>query len=342
MKAASHLRCCALAATLLPAIALSQATDKLRLIQTIPIPTVQGRLDHLDVNPVSKRLYVAALESGSVEVMDLAAAKWQHSITGFKKPQGIAAISSLNKLFIASGDDGMLRIFRLDTGAPLASIQLEPGTNRVTYDPRTHFLYVGYGGKDAGHDYGQIAVIDARTDKRIADIRVSAHPAELLLDPTGHTLYAFISVLNQVHVIDTRTRQITATWPIASKGPGDAALDPAAHRLFIGTHQPPEMIVLDSSTGKQITNLPTGEGMDGVYFDAKHKRVYISCGRAANSGAVFVYQQRNPDHYDLIAQIPTRPGAGTSFWSPQLNRYFVAAPADGNTPAAILVFEPQP
>ena len=72
MKTASHLRCCALAATLLPAIALSQATDKLALIQTIPLPNVQGRLDHLEVNPVSKRLYVAALESGSVEVVDLA------------------------------------------------------------------------------------------------------------------------------------------------------------------------------------------------------------------------------------------------------------------------------
>jgi hypothetical protein len=35
-------------------------------------------------------------------------------------------------------------------------------------------------------------------------------------------------------------------------------------------------------------------------------------------------------------------GAGTSFWSPELNRFYVAAPAHDNEETAILVFEPQP
>jgi len=36
------------------------------------------------------------------------------------------------------------------------------------------------------------------------------------------------------------------------------------------------MIVMDSQTGKEIANLPTVEGMDGVYFDPRLKRIYIS------------------------------------------------------------------
>ena len=43
-------------------------------------------------------------------------------------------------------------------------------------------LYVGYGGKDAGKDYGEVGIIDAKTDKHIGDIKVEAHPSELLLD----------------------------------------------------------------------------------------------------------------------------------------------------------------
>jgi len=97
---------------------------------------------------------------------------------------------------------------------------------------------------------------------------------------------------------------------------------------------------MDSQSGKEVAHLPTVEGMDGVYFDAGHKRVYVSGGRGFDVGDIFVYQQLDADHYVTIGKIPTRPGAGTSLWSPELNRYYVAAPAHDQEEAAILVFEP--
>jgi hypothetical protein len=102
------------------------------------------------------------------------------------------------------------------------------------------------------------------------------------------------------------------------------------------------MIVMDSRNGKEVGDLPTVEGMDGVYFDPRLKRIYVSGGRDYDVGYVFVYQQKDPDHYETIGKIPTKSGAGTSFWSPELNRYYVAAPAHDNEEAAILVFEPEP
>jgi hypothetical protein len=102
------------------------------------------------------------------------------------------------------------------------------------------------------------------------------------------------------------------------------------------------MIAMDSATGREVANLPTVEGMDGVYFNAAQKLVYVSGGRDNDVGYVFVYQQKDADHYELIGKIPTRSGAGTSFWSPELNRFYVGTPAHDNEEAAILVFEPQP
>src|SRR5439155_23284203 len=107
-----------------------------RLVQTICIPNVRGRLDHMDVDVKGKRLFVAGLENGTFEVVDLEAGKWVRSIPGFKKPQGALVVSEFNKLFIASGDDGMLRVFRGDTLELLDSIHLEPGPNRVVYEPK--------------------------------------------------------------------------------------------------------------------------------------------------------------------------------------------------------------
>jgi YVTN family beta-propeller protein len=338
------LMICAAALSQLPATILTPAQDKesLHLVQTIPMPDVKGRIDHMDVDVKGKRLFVAGLENGSLEVVDLQAGKWSKSIQGFKKTQGVAYVPSLNKVFVASGDDGMLRVFRGDTLELIDAIKLDLGPNRVIYDPHTELLYVGYGGKDAGKDYGEVGVIDAKTDKHIADIKVEAHPAELLLDQSGKTLFVFVSAVSKVQVVDTTKREVVSTWPVSSQRNGDGAFDEKTHRMFIGTRTPPQMIAMDSHTGKEVATLPTVDGMDGVYFDAAHKRVYISGGRDQGVGYIFVYQQKDADHYQTIGKIPTRPGAGTSFWSPELGRYYVAALAHDNEEAAILVFEPRP
>ena len=325
------------------AYAQEQTNPPLRLLQTISMPGVKGRLDHLDVDVQGQRLFVSGLENGSVEVVDLQAGKWLRRISGFKKPQGIAYVTALNKLFVASGDDGMVRVFRADTFALLDSIQLELGPNRVVYDPHRNLLYVGYGGKDAGKDYGEVGIVDAAKDQKVAAVHVAAHPAELLLNQSGDSLFALIPAASEVQVIDTKKRQVVvATWPVSSQRPGDAAFDEAARRLFLGTHVPPQMIAMDSATGKEAASLPTMDGMDGVYFDSKRSRVYVSGGRGMDVGFVYIYRRAEPDHYTQIATISTKPGAGTSFWSPELDRYYVAAPANNQDAAAILVYQPRP
>ena len=120
-----------------------------RLVQTIVMPNVKGRIDHMDVDVGGKRLFVAGLENGSLEIVDLEGGKVR-SIPGFKKPQGALYVAELNKLFVASGDDAMLRVFRGDTLDLISSIQLEPGPNRVVYEPHRQLVYVGYGGKGRG------------------------------------------------------------------------------------------------------------------------------------------------------------------------------------------------
>lgn len=314
----------------------------LHLVQTIPLPGVHGRIDHMDVDLKGQRLFVAGLENGSLEVVDLRAGKSLKSIPGFKKPQGIAFVPSLNKVFVASGDDGRVRVFRADTLALLDTIDLELGPNRILYDPRKSVVYVGYGGKDAGKDYGEVGIIDAKKDKLIANVQVAAHPAELLLDKSGKRLFCFVSPSAKIQVIDTKKREVIATWAVSSERPGDGAYDAASNRLFIGTRKPPQMIAMDADTGKEVASLPTVDGMDGVYFDAKHRRVYVSGGRDAEVGFVYAYLQTDADHYELIDKLPTRPGAGTSLWVPEFNRFYVGAPAHDAEEADVLVFEAQP
>jgi hypothetical protein len=120
---------------------------------------------------------------------------------------------------------------------------------------------------------------------------VEVHPAELLLDKSGRTLFVFVSTASKVQVVDTKKRQLVSTWSVSGQRNGDGALDEKTHRLFIGTRTPARMIAMDSRTGKEVANLPTVEGSDDVYFDAAHKRVYVSGGRDNDAGSPWPNQR---------------------------------------------------
>jgi hypothetical protein len=55
-----------------------------------------------------------------------------------------------------------------------------------------------------------------------------------------------------------------------------------------------------------------------------------------------VIAQRDADHYDQVAKVPTGVGARISLFVPELNRLFVAVPRRGRQDAEILVFDVQP
>src|ERR1700692_2992300 len=60
-----------------PASAEEKQQEKpaLKLVQTIPLPGVKGRLDHMGVDLDKKRLFVAAVANGTLEVVDLTGGK---------------------------------------------------------------------------------------------------------------------------------------------------------------------------------------------------------------------------------------------------------------------------
>jgi hypothetical protein len=133
----------------------------LKLIQTIPMPNVQGRMDHLGVDIKSKRLFAAALDNNTLEVIDLKAGKRVFSIPGQSMPQGVFYSPDFKRLFVANGTDGTCKIYAGDTFKLLDSLPLGTGLDHVGYDPATKYLYSGYGDTKSG----VLAIIDTRTNE---------------------------------------------------------------------------------------------------------------------------------------------------------------------------------
>jgi hypothetical protein len=333
----------------------AQEKQTLRLVQTIPPPDIKGRLDHMGVDVEKKRLFVATVDNNTLEIVDLSAGKVIKSLTGFKDTQDALFLGGeFNKRYVSSLD-GHVRIFQGETFRLVQDFKIEPDANRLFYDPATHLIYFGYGGQNAGFDaYERVGILQAKRgagyDQLVADMIAPTprpgHLAEIAMDDNGILLICD-SRADIIYQFDTRKRELVKSWPARGDGAGDLALDKTRHRLFVGTRIPPEMTVYDSLSGKEIQSLPGPETMDGVHYDANLKRVDMTGGRwygtpEASAGWVYVYQQKDPDHYDLISKIKTRPGPGTSLLVPQFNRLYVASQAIGDQEAAILVYEPVP
>src|SRR3984957_10308578 len=347
------LLCCIGLMVLVRAYAEDRPT--LRLVQTMALPGVGGRLDHMAVDLEKKRLFVAAGANGTIEVLDLEAGNVIGTIPGIKNAQDALFLGgNFNKLYVSSLD-GTLRIFQGETFRLIQAIKLEPDPNRLLYDPATDLIYFGYGGQNAGFDaYERIGVLralrGAQSDQFVADMIAPTfrpgHLAELAMDDDGRLL-ACDSRADMIFQFDTRKRELLKSWAAHGDGAADMSLDRARHRLFVGTRIPSEMTVYDSQSGKEISTLPGPEAMDGVAYDANLRRIYVSGGRwygtpEASPGWLFVYQQQDANHYQVISKIKTRPGSGTSLFVPQLNRLYVASQAIGDQEAAVLVFETVP
>src|SRR3954466_4164563 len=78
----------------------------LRLEREIPLPGVEGRIDHLAADIAGKRVFLAALGHGPLEVVDVAEGKRIAQIKGPRGPQGGGYAPASGAVYVASGGDG--------------------------------------------------------------------------------------------------------------------------------------------------------------------------------------------------------------------------------------------
>src|SRR5947209_3471104 len=150
----------------------------LQLEAKIPLGDVRGRIDHMAIVLARQRLFVAELGNDSVAIVDLSSGKVIHTIGGLKEPQGVGYVPSMDTLYIANAGDGSVRVFLGPDYAVAGQIDLGDDADNIRVDTATNQLFVGYG-------RGGLAVIDAKTFRKIADVPLNVHPESFQLDPDG-------------------------------------------------------------------------------------------------------------------------------------------------------------
>ena len=304
----------------------------LQLEEQIPVPGVAGRLDHFTVDAKRKRLFVSALGNNTVEVIDVFAGKVVHSIKGLAQPQGPLYLASVDKLYVANAEDGKVRVYDGATYTLRKTIDFGKDPDNMRYDETSKIIFVGFGDDDGG-----IAMIDPKTDERVGQVyKTEGHPESFQVEAKGGHIFVNVPDADYiVECIDRKTGAVTK-WPLKGlRGNYAMALNEEDHRLFTITRKTPMMVVLNTETGAEVARLRSAGECDDVYFDASRKRVYVIGG----AGVISVFQEVDPDHYELIADVPTGIGIRTGYFYTTRDRLYAGVPAKGNEPAQVWTFE---
>jgi DNA-binding beta-propeller fold protein YncE len=327
------------AAIILSELALAAQTvtkTPLDLVSVTDLPDIAGDVDHLAIDPVGQKLFLAAEDNGTLRVIDLVTGKLERTVRGFKTPHSILFLPESKELYVT---DGSKAVQVLDSGTFQVKkrIPMTPGADSVAVDHDHHLLYAVSGGKDVSMTRSAISEIDTANGHLLREIPVeAAHVEAMALERSGSRLFVNVTDKNYLAVVDRKANKIVAQWPIKeARQNAPIAFDEEHHRLFIVCRQPGKLVVLDSTDGRSVANFPTGERADEAVFDPLHRRVYVTSGE----GSIYVYQQLDADHYDLLAPIKSAPGAKTALLSPDSTRFFVAvSPGDGPPGAKVLMY----
>jgi glutamine cyclotransferase len=321
----------ALALLCLAGAVASRGQDKasFRLKQTIALPGVEGRIDHLALDTAGGRLFVCALGNNTVEVLDVRKGERIHSITGLGAPQGIGHIPESDRIFIASDKGGRCKIYDGKSFKLVGELDLQDDADNVRYDSTKKQIFVGFGS-------GGIGIISEREGKQVGSIKLAAHPEAFELERNGKRIFVNVPNTRQVAVIDREKGEVIATWKTdAAFGNFPMALDEVNHRLFIGCRIPSKLVVLNTESGEVVTKTEISGDSDDVFYDSKRRRIYVICG----AGKIDIVEQTDANNYKVSAKIDTADGARTGLFVPEQDSLFVAVPHHGSQPAEIRCYQ---
>jgi DNA-binding beta-propeller fold protein YncE len=314
----SILLCACACALSMPALAASQYELKQKYVIG-----GEGGWDYLTYDAAGNRLFVS--RATRVQVIDPVKGSVIAEIPNTTGVHGIALAQDLGKGFTSNGRENTVTVFDLKTLKETAKIKTEGGENpdAILYDAASKRVFAFNGrSKNA-------TVIDADKGTVVATIPLSGKPEFAAADGKG-TVFVNIEDKNSLTSIDANKATVLNTWPLEGcEEPSGLAIDQKSRRLFAGCGNK-VMAVVNADTGKVVTTVPIGQGVDANGFDPGTGLAFSSNG----DGTLTVVHEDAPDKFSVVQNATTLRGARTMALDPAShNVYLVTAEFEEQPPA---------
>jgi DNA-binding beta-propeller fold protein YncE len=174
------------------------------------------------------------------------------------------------RLFIANLSNDSLDVIDLKAGKQVKQIPDQRKIHGVAHAPEAERIFVGNGGD------GVCNVFDGRSYKLLRSIRL-AGANNVRYD--ARTKRVYVSHADKaLSVIDAGTLKVEAT--IKLPGPPKAfQIHPSRPRLYVNTHEPEQVAVVDAGKNEVVARLPLtpGAGNFSLALDPEGGRAFVGC-----------------------------------------------------------------
>jgi YVTN family beta-propeller protein len=308
-----------MAALLLAAAAVAAAGPGYHIIATYKLGG-DGGWDYLTVDAAARRLYIS--RATHVLVVDTDNGKSVGDIADTPGVHGIALAPELGRGFVSNGREGTVSIFDPKTLATSSKVKVGDNPDAILYDSATKRVFAFNGrSQDA-------TALDAAKGTVLGTIKLGGKPEFAASDGKGE-IFVNIEDKSELLAIDPNKLEVKTRWPLAPcTEPSGLALDRKNRRLFVGCDNK-MMAVVNADTGKVITTLPIGEGVDATWFDDETNLAFASCGE----GVLTVVREESPDKFSVAESVPTQQGARTMALDSKTHNVWVITAKFGPPPA---------
>ena len=290
----------------------------------------EGGWDYLAVDSDAHRLYIT--RGTHVMVLDAGDLKVVGDIPNLNGIHGVALATDLGKGFISNGREGNVVIFDLKTLKETSRVKAGTNPDAIIYEPTTKRVFAFNG---RSHD---ATAIDAATGTVAGTIDLGGKPEFSVADGKGG-LFVNIEDKSELVSIDPKKLTVLNRWPLAPcESPSGLAIDKKHRRLFSGCDNK-MMAVTNADTGKVITTIPIGDGVDANGFDPGTEFAFSSNG--GGDGTLTVVHEDSPDKYTVVQNLATQKGARTMTLDPKTHTVYTVT-AEFNPPPAATTDQPRP
>src|SRR5881394_3512674 len=283
-----------------------------------------GGTDYLTAEPGTGRVFVS--RGTHVMVADGATGKVLGDIPDTPRTHGIALVPGSHHGFITNGGDSTVTMFDLGSLAVIKKIPVRTGgLDGIMYDDFSDKIIL----TNHSRPIGTLVALDPASGAIVATVELEDNGPEGAASDGKGKIFVNNEGTSTMQVIDSKTWKAIASWPLAPcDGPTGIAYDRTSNRIFSGCGK--TSVVIDPSSGRVVSTIANGDGVDALGWDASEKLIYIPAGR---SGNVTVVRQDSPDKYTVVATVPTMPGAKTIAVDPVTHVAYLFQPEYGPAPA---------
>ncbi|MFN2598946.1 MAG: YncE family protein, partial [Pyrinomonadaceae bacterium] len=282
----------------------------------------EGGWDLFTVDAAARRIYIS--RSTHVMVVDADTGAVVGDIPDTPGVHDIALAPELGKGFTSNGRGGSVTVFDTKTLKTLATVKVGQNPDAMTYDAASGRVFVF---NAASND---ATAVDAKTATVAGTIPLGGKPEAGVSDGRGHV---FVNIEDKSEIVDIDSRKLTAGahWSLAPcEEPTGLAMDRKHRRLFAGCGGNKMMAVVNADTGKLVTTLPAGAGIDAAGFDPATNLAFASGG----DGTLAVVHEDSPDKYTVTETAQTQRGARTMSVDLKTHRVYLITAEFGPPPPA--------